>query len=184
MTNPFEAVWSTLKLAIDSTDEPKTPLHVIEVGDCWKYLTTVEEYIRYEEIGLNTTTDDEVREMLTDVIRLCESQVKRLNQFMREEGISLPNVTSAKPKSESKGIPLGVKLSDDEIVNGVTFKLVVCLKACAKGQGDSIRNDVGKMWLEFYLQWVTFGATLKALSRKRGWIKVPPYYYPPGAPNQ
>ena len=41
MPNPFEAVWNTLKIAIDNVDEPKSPLHVIEVGDLWKYVTFV-----------------------------------------------------------------------------------------------------------------------------------------------
>nr|WP_255639799.1 DUF3231 family protein [Aquibacillus saliphilus] len=173
-----------MKTAIDNTDEPKTPLHIIEVGDCWKYVTMVEEFIRYEEIGLNTSTDDEIKEMLTDAIKVCESQVKRLSQFMREEGISLPDVTSSKPNSDSKEVPLGVKLTDNEISNGIAFKLVVCMQACAKGQGDSLRNDMGLLWLNFYSEWVTFGTTLKTLMKKRGWIKVPPYYYPPGYPNQ
>ncbi|WP_407271294.1 DUF3231 family protein [Radiobacillus sp. PE A8.2] len=184
MPNPFEAVWNSLKTAIDSTDEPHSPLHVIEVGDCWKYVTMVEEYIRYEEVGLNTTTDDEVIEMLTDAVKTCEAHVNRLSQFMRKEGISLPDVTSAKPDSVPNEVPLGVKLTDDEITNGIAFKLVTCIQACAKGQADSVRTDVGLMWLEFYSEWVTFGTTLKTLMRKRGWLKVPPYYYPPGIPKQ
>nr|WP_275899606.1 DUF3231 family protein [Bacillus piscicola] len=180
----MEAVWNVFKTQIDNTDEPKAPLHVIEVGDLWKYVTSVEEFIRYEEVGLNTTTDDEVTEMLNDIVKTCESQVKRVSQFMREEGIPLPDVTSAKPKSSPNDIPLGVKLTDNEITNGVAFKLITCLKLCAKSQGDAIRNDISIMWLQFYAEWVTIGATLKTLMRKRGWLKVPPYYYPPGLPSE
>lgn len=183
MPNPFEAVWNTLKIAVDNVNEPHTPLHVIEVGDCWKYITMMEEFIRYEEIGLNTTTDDEVREMLVDVIALCKDQVEKLSKFMIKEGIPLPDVTSSKPQSNSMEIPLGVKLTDDEITNGVAFKLVLCMQAAAVGQANSIRDDVGMMWLGFFSNWVTFGTTLKTLMRKRGWIKVPPYYYPPGSPK-
>ncbi|WP_223703036.1 DUF3231 family protein [Sutcliffiella deserti] len=183
MPNPIEAVWNILKTAVDNTDEPRTPLHIIEVGDCWTYLTMMEEFIRYEEVGLNTTTDDEVLEMLTDIVRLCESQVKKISAFMKEEGVPLPDVTSSKPESNSKEIPLGVKLTDDEITNGIAFKLVICMQACAKGQANSVRNDVGILWFGFYSEWVTFGTTLKTLMRKRGWLKVPPYYYPPGSPN-
>lgn len=184
MSNPFESVWNILKTSIDNTNEPHTPLHVIEVGDCWRYIALMEEFIRYEEIGLNTTADDEVKEMLTDIIKLCEEQVKELSQFLKEEGVPLPDVTSAKPKSEPQEIPLGVKLTDDEITNGVAFKLVTCLNACAKAQGDAIRNDIGLLWTRFYTEWVAFGATLKTLMRKRGWLKVPPYYYPPGSPKK
>lgn len=184
MANPFEAVWNMLKTSMDNMDEPKTPLHVIEVGDLWKYVTIVEEFIRYEEVGLNTTSDDEVMELLNDVIRVCESHVKNVSEFMKKEGLPLPEVTSAKPNSNSKEIPLGVKLTDDEITNGIAFKIMTCLQACAKGQVDSIRNDVAVMWLQYYSEWVTLGATLKTLMRKRGWLKVPPYYYPPGSPTK
>ncbi|MFB4169395.1 DUF3231 family protein [Virgibacillus sp. JSM 102003] len=184
MPNPFEAVWNTLKTSMDNLDEPKSPLHIVEAGDCWTYLTMMEEYIRYEESGLNTTTDDEVKEMLKDVIQLCETQVKKLSKFMKDEGIPLPDVTSSKPKSEPNEIPLGVKLTDDEITNGIAFKLVTCMQACAKGQADAVRGDIGMIWLGFYSEWATFGSTLKTLMRKRGWLKVPPYYYPPGSPKQ
>jgi hypothetical protein len=183
MPNPFELIWNTLKISIDNTDEPKSPLHIIEVGDCWKYLVMLEEFLRYDEMALNTTTDDEVREMITDVLRACESQVEKLSQFMKNEGIPLPDVSSTKPISNSKDIPLGVKLTDDEIANGLAFKVITSLQACALGQADSIRNDVGMMWLGFFSDWVMFGTTIKTLMRKRGWIKVPPYYYPPGLPN-
>jgi hypothetical protein len=105
MPNLVEAIWNTLKISFDNTNETKSPLHVIEVGDCWKYITMVEEFIRYEEMGLNTTTDDEVIEMLTDVIKVCETQVKQLSEFMKKEGIPLPDVSSQKPNSNSKEIP-------------------------------------------------------------------------------
>ncbi|WP_078543507.1 DUF3231 family protein [Litchfieldia alkalitelluris] len=181
MSNPFEAVWNTLKTLID--DEPKSPLHIIEAGDLWTYYTALEEFIRYEEVGLNTSTDDEILEMLTDAIRVCEAQSQKISAFMVKEGIPLPDVTSAKPKSDPKEVPLGVKLTDDEIANGIAFKIVTLMQLCGKGQADAIRNDVGVLWLELYGEFVSFGATLKTLMRKRGWIKVPPYYYPPGTPT-
>lgn len=183
MSNPFEVIWNTLKISVDTTNEPKSPLHIIEAGDCWTYLTLMEEFIRYEEVGLNTTTDDEVKEMLTDIVRICEAQVRKLSAFMKNEGIPIPDVTSAKPKSDPNDIPLGVKLTDNELANGIAFKVVTCLQACSKGQADSIRNDVGLLWLQYYLEWATFGTTFKTLMRKRGWLKVPPYYYPPGGPS-
>ncbi|MBU9722628.1 MULTISPECIES: DUF3231 family protein [Bacillaceae] len=166
MGNPFEAVWNTLKVTVDNANEPKHPLHVIEVGDCWKYLTMVEEFIRYEEIGLHTTNDDEVHELLIDIKKLCEEQSQKLRKFMINEGIPLPDVTPVKPESQEKEIPMGVKLTDDEIVNGMSLKLILSMQHAAKGQADAVRNDLGMMWLEFFSQWVTAGNTLKTLSRK------------------
>jgi hypothetical protein len=102
---------------------------------------------------------------------------------MKTEGIPLPEVTAPKPKSEPNDVPLGVKLTDDEIANGVAFKSIQLLQLCGKSQADAVRNDLALIWLGFYSDLVTAGATLKTLMRKRGWLKVPPYYYPPGSPE-
>ncbi|WP_261176541.1 DUF3231 family protein [Anaerobacillus sp. CMMVII] len=80
MSNPFEAVWNTLKTLVDK--EPKSPLHVGEVMSIWTYLAMIDEAIRYEEVGLNTTTDNEVKELLIDAKKICESQSQRLSDFM------------------------------------------------------------------------------------------------------
>jgi hypothetical protein len=183
MPNLFEAIWNTLKISVDDKNETKSPLHVIEVGDCWKYLAMVEEFLRYEEMGLNTSTDDEVIEMLTDTAKLCESQIKNLSKFMKEEGIPLPEATSSKPNSNSKDIPLGVKLTDIELANGIAFKVVTCLQACAIGQADSVRNDVGMIWLRFYLDWASFGVTLKTKCVSVVGLKFRPITIPQAPPN-
>jgi hypothetical protein len=183
LPNPFEALKNVINKEVDHLNEPKTPLHIGEAMDCWTYLTSLGEFIRFEESGLNTTSDDEVREMLNDAIKMCEGQFQKLSSFMKKEGIPLPEVSPAKPNSEPNAIPLGVKLTDDEITNGITLKLTACLMMSAKGEVDAIRTDLGVIWFKFHTEMLTFGVTLKALMIKRGWLKVPPYYYPPGQPT-
>lgn len=182
MTNPFEAVWSTFKTLVDN--EPASPLHVGEVMSIWTYQTVLAEAIVYEEIGLNTTTDNEVIELLMDAKKLCVGQSQRLSEFMEKEGVPLPSSPQKKPKSESFEIPLGAKLTDDEIANGVSLKIATAALECAMANSQSIRTDVGLIWTEFYTEMLTFGATTKTLLRERGWIKIPPYYYPPGLPRK
>ena len=181
MVNRFEAFWNTLKTLVDN--EPKSPLHVGEVMGIWMYQTILLEALRYEEVALNTTTDDEVKELLNDAKKLCENQAQRLKDFMVKEGIPQPPGSQQKPVSEPNDIPLGVKLTDDEIANGVSLKIAAAALECAAAISQSIRSDVGLFWTDFYLEMITFGATTKTLMRKRGWLKVPPYYYPPGLPE-
>lgn len=179
--NVFEAVVNTMKTFVD--DEPKAPLHIGEAMICWLYLATINEGNTFVQSALNTTTDDEVIEMLNDAQKMCKSQISRLETFMKNEGVQLPDVTQEKPKSEPSDVPLGVKMTDDEITNGVSVKLASANVACANAQSQSIRNDFAIMFVQFQAEQLTFSATLKTLMRKRGWIKVPPYYYPPGLPN-
>ncbi|MRX73098.1 DUF3231 family protein [Bacillus lacus] len=179
MANPIEAFINIFKEVTDH--EETSPLHVIEVGDCWTYLATLEEFIRFEEMGMNTTTDDDLVEMLKDALKICQKQAERLSGFLLKEGVELPNVTPPKPSSSPNEIPPGVKLSDDDISNGIAFKAVNLMIMAGKGQADSVRTDVGIMWFEFFTEFSLFGASLKRLMKKRGWLKVPPYYYSSGS---
>jgi hypothetical protein len=182
MSNIFEALLNTFKTYVDN--EPKKHLHTGEVTACWLYFTAMNEAIRYEQDGLHTTTDDELMEMLNDAVRTCGSQINKLEQFMLKEGIPLPVLLpSSKPESKPDAIPQGVKMTDDEIANGVSAKVALMILQCASAQAQSVRNDVGLLFVEFHTELLTFGTTLKTLMKKRGWLRVPPYYYPPGAPD-
>ncbi|MFC0559364.1 DUF3231 family protein [Halalkalibacter alkalisediminis] len=178
MPNPFEAFWNILKNSIDPDQE--TPLHVGEVMVCWTYYTALKEMLRFEEAGLNTTKDSEVVEMLKDAYKMCQGQSERLEKLLIKEGVPLPDTSPALPKSSPDDIPLGVKMSDDELANGIGVKIAGSLVECATGQAQSIRNDVGMMWAEFQAELLVFSATLRALKKRRGWLKIPPYFQPPG----
>ena len=67
MSNVLEALWNTMKEKFDN--EPKSPIHVIEAGDCWKYYMMVDEFIHYDEMALNTTVDDDLIEMVNDALK-------------------------------------------------------------------------------------------------------------------
>lgn len=182
MTNVLEAVVDALKTFVD--EKPKPPLHVGEVMACWTYLALIQEAAIFLQGGLNTTIDAELRNTLLESKEQCEIQSKRLSEFMVMEGISLPPTSEEKPVSETGEIPLGVKLTDDEIANGVSIKTVAAITSCAAAISESIRTDVGLMFTHFLSEKLKYGSTLKTLMIKRGWIKIPPYYVPSGLPKK
>lgn len=181
LPNVIEGFINVMKTLVDA--DPKPPMHIGEAMNCWTYLTGLEEAVVYEHAALNMTTDQQLRNMLNDAIRMCESQVKVLQDVMLNEGLQIPTPTSIKPKCEPGDIPLGVKLTDEEIANGVSLKVATAVVATATGAAQSIRNDLAIMWVRFQMEQMTFGATLKTIMRERGWIKIPPSYYAPGKPH-
>jgi len=182
MPDLLEAVKNVVQSFTD--DEPKPPLHIGEAMSCWLHLAAMAEATAYEQAALNNTTDPELRKSLHEVVKMCDSQITRLRDFMVQEGVPSPPVSEPKPKSDASAVPLGVKLTDDEIANGVSIKMVAAVVSCATAASQSIRNDVGLMWIDFLQQHLTYGMNLKTLMRKRGWLKVPPSYHPPGSPIQ
>jgi len=182
MVNIMEAITNVMQSFVD--DEPKAPLHIGEAMNCWTYLGMLEEEISLVQLMLNTTIDDELIETLRDAEKLAHSQSKKLKEFMQREGVILPTASEERPLSDPNAVPLGAKLSDEEIANSLAVKAVSNVMMCANGASQSVRNDVGFMFTQFLAEKIIFGANLKAKMRKRGWIKVPPYYYPPGMPKQ
>lgn len=180
MKHLFEAFTDYIQSLND--EEPKPPLHVGETMSCWVYLTMLEEAVMLEQTGLNSTTDPELKQFLEKTMKGASAQSRRLKDFMQHEGVPLPPVSEPKPLSDPNAVPLGVKLSENEIANLVSVKLVASITTCATASAQSVRNDVGQMFLEFQEEVVIYGMMIKTLMRKRGWLKVPPYFVPPGSP--
>jgi len=161
-------------------NEPKPPLHVGEVMQCWTYLALLDESRSYLQVGLNTTEDPELRDALQKSLDQCSMQVQRFTTFMIQEGISLPPSSESKPKSDPQAIPLGVKLTDEELANGISVKTASAILMCASGITQGIRTDLGLIWVETQMEKITFAYNMRTLMRKRGWLKIPPAFLPPG----
>jgi hypothetical protein len=181
LTNIFETLVDYIRTTLDN--EPKSPPHIGEAMSCWLYFTALAEEVPVLESALNTTTDDELIILVQEGKELGNNQLKRIQDFMINEGIPLSRTSESKPKSQPNSVPLGVKLTDAEIANGLSFKIQTNIVMCATNMSQSVRSDIGLMWTNFLYEKSILGFKLKTIMRKRGWIKVPPYYYPPGMPN-
>lgn len=180
MPSVLEAVSTTMQQLMER--DPREPVHVGEAMSCWTYYGALREAIAMAQTGLNTTMDDELRHILEEGIKKNESQAKRLEAFMKSEGIPFPPTSADKPKSDPSAVPLGVKATDAEIANAVAISVTSGIIACAASAAEAIRNDVSLMWTEFQSEQLTFGMTLKNVMRNRGWLKIPPAFTPPGTP--
>ncbi|WP_047152782.1 DUF3231 family protein [Aneurinibacillus tyrosinisolvens] len=182
MTSIVEAVTTVVNSLID--EEPKPPLHVGEVMNCWILLAIFQEAHTMYISGLNTTTDSELRHALEKAEIGSRQDTDRLKKFMTEEGVPLPPAPEDKPKSNPDAVPLGVKLTNDELANAVSAKIASVITICGSAMAQSVRNDIGILFFQFQVHLMKYGAVFKSLMRERGWLKVPPYYYPPGRPRE
>jgi len=180
LPNKMEALLDYLKTRFDP--EPKSKLHIGEAMGCWLYYTAIAEEIPVLEAALNTTTDNVLIELLHAGKKLATHQKEILEAFMINEGVSLPSTSEHKPKSDPNSVPLGVKATDEEIANLLSAKVASNIVMCSTNISQSIRSDVGLMWIRFHTEKSIYGMDVKTKMRDHGWIKVPPYYYPPGAP--
>lgn len=176
-------VWETVMDAMKSmtVQDEEQPLHVGEVMACWIYLAGLELAKVSVQAAINTTDDNELKVILEEDMKLGTSQRKRLHDFMIKEGITLPPAPEDMPISNPNSIPLGVKLTDDVIANELSLKIASLIMQAATAASESIRTDVGLLFVQFQAEKFAFATRLKHLMRKRGWIKVPPFYVPHGS---
>ncbi|CAG7652819.1 hypothetical protein PAESOLCIP111_06643 [Paenibacillus solanacearum] len=175
-------IWDTVKSMLGSLtdEEPKPPLHVGEVMSLWTLLTIYEEGQLVYEVALNTTTDPELRHAVENAVKESLEDVQMIKQFLIQESVPLPPVAMAKPDSNPAGIPPGVKFTDEELANFIMGKISACIALCGQSISQCLRTDVSVMLFRSMGRLLQYSAPYRALMRKRGWIKVPPYYYPPG----
>ncbi|HJV17729.1 MAG TPA: DUF3231 family protein [Bacillales bacterium] len=181
MPDLLQALKSVVKSYIKNDN--KMPLHIGEAMGCWVFLALVGETQVQTEVGINSTTDPELRKALQEAVNMLRSEKERISAFMRSEGVALPPLSESKPISDPNSVPFGVKLTDNELANSLMKKISIAITNCSQAISQSLRTDVSLMWAEFMQEHITYLIILKSLMRKRGWLKVPPPYYPPGLPK-
>lgn len=181
MSNFFEGALTFIRTNLNNTSE--RPLHIGEAMELWKYVILLDEANAFCEIGLNTTTDKDIKEMLKDSIKNCTEQSNEVKKLMKKEGVPLPDSTPSKPRSAETDVPFGVKMTDGEIANGLVTKELAGMNQCNITLANALRNDVGAMFLKFYNEKVNSLYIIKTKMLERGWLKVPPAFIVPGHPD-
>ncbi|QHS23787.1 DUF3231 family protein [Virgibacillus sp. MSP4-1] len=182
MLNILEAVTEHIKNYVDN--EPKPPLHVGEVMDLWTAYTAFNEAQVLYQVGLNSTTNKDLKHAIESAYKSSKSDTKRLEKFLLQEGVPLPEVSSAKPPSDPNVIPEGVKLKDGEIANIISVKIASSITYCAQAMSKSVRSDVGLLFFEIQVNLMKFSEPFKNLMVNSGWINTPPKFTPPGRPGE
>src|SRR5699024_9245995 len=163
------------------TDNHKDPMHVGETMACWTYYTFVSQIISHKEIGLNTPTDSKQTKLYQDTYKVTTSHKNELSELMRQEGIPLSVASATKQESNPEAIPLGAKFTDSEVINTLNKKIEIAADICATAASQSLRTDITLIFLKIQTDKLSLGLKAKEIMRSKGWLKVPPAYYPPGA---
>ncbi|MFB9328034.1 DUF3231 family protein [Paenibacillus aurantiacus] len=159
-------------------DGKKPPLHVGEVMNLWFYLTATEQTLRGEQVSYNTAQDQELRDKIEDVINNVHLPIREeLKDFLRSEGVPLPNATPDKSIGDFRAMPENAKLSDEEIANLLSFNIVLGINYACRGLTEATRPDVASMFAKFQMKKAAFALTFRQLMTEKGWLLVPPAYH-------
>ena len=172
----FEVIHDAFEPFIDGE---KRPLNVMEVSNLWFFLLGTETTLRNEELGINLAQDPELKRILKETRETLHIPIRdELIEYLKKEGIPLPNSTPEKPLGEFQSIPDGAKLNDEELANLMSFNLAQGVTFAAKGLSESIRADVGLIFSKIIYRKTMAGLVVKQYLEQREWLRIPPYYKP------
>jgi hypothetical protein len=82
--NYFEVLFDTFKPFLD---DKKKPLNTLEVSNIWLYAGMGGNTLRLEEIWMNTSQDDKLREIVENVFLVHKEIVNELNEFLLKKKV-------------------------------------------------------------------------------------------------
>lgn len=171
--NIFEVIHDAFEPFLDGE---KRPLNIMEATNLWYFLAISETTMRNEEIAYNLAQDQELKDKLWDAkVSVHQPIAKEIRDFLLAEKVPLPKGTPPKPVGDYQ-LPEGAKLNDEEIANLMSFNLVLGIDYSSRGLTEAIRADVGLIFFKVIVRKTIFGASLKKLMDKRGWLHAPPVY--------
>lgn len=158
-------------------DGDKPPLHIGEAFNIWTFLAASQETIRSEMVFYNVASDPELRAKIKELREdVHEPAIHDLQSLLLDAGVPLPQETEMIPQLPHSDTPFGEKPTDAQIANLVIFNLNQGINYCAEYLTNAIRADVGYTFMKILTKKVMFGATIKPLLLKNGWVKIPPTY--------
>ncbi len=166
-----------LRMGILSGNPQNEPLHYGEVFDIWNALLTVQGAIAGYQVYINHTGDQELKKFLNNLIENdMNSEVEELKVLLKVNGVSLPPAPPERPVASIEDIPPGARINDAEIAAAVSAGLAAGLVTCSQVMGKCLREDVGMLFGQFHMKKAQAGVALLRLSKKKGWIVLPPLH--------
>lgn len=87
---------SMLGILQSHTDnEPKPPLHVGEVMNCWTAFAIFKEAQVFYRMALNTTDDQQLKKKTQEIFDASVKDQSKLKHFLIKEGVPLPPTSEA-----------------------------------------------------------------------------------------
>ncbi|GAA4702247.1 DUF3231 family protein [Brevibacillus fulvus] len=163
-------------MGILSGNPKDEPLHYGEVFGMWTYLFTAKAMMANCQTFLNHAGDKDLKALLEDMIQTQKKEIAQVEELLKANGVALPPTPPDRPKAALENIPVGARFNDNEIATALGSELAAGLVACSQIIGQSVREDVPAMFMDFHTNKAQFGLRTLRLTKEKGWLIPPPLH--------
>jgi len=163
-------------LGILSGNPKDEPVHYGEVFDVWAFSMKAKGCVSIYRAYNFHAGDKDLKEILGDLINQAELEVKECDTILTSNGIAPSPDLPARPEAKLTEIPVGARITDQEIAALIAADTAASLVTCSQIMGKSIREDVGALFGKYHLTKAALGLKILQLTKEKGWLVPPPLH--------
>ncbi|MDF2716936.1 MAG: rane protein [Paenibacillus sp.] len=161
-------------MGILSGNPKDEPLHYGEVFDIWSVSIKAKGCVSVYRAYQYHAGDKELKKILGDLINQAELESEESDQILVQNGIAPSPTLPARPEAKLEDIPVGARLTDQEIASLIAADNAASLAACSMVMGKSIREDIGALFGKYHATKAALGLKILEMNKEKGWLVPPP----------
>ena len=165
-----------MTLGILSGNPKDEPIHYGEVFDVWAFSMKAKGCVSIYRAYNFHAGDKDLKEILGDLINQAELEAKECDTILTSNGIAPSPDLPARPEAKLTEIPVGARITDQEIAALIAADTAASLVACSQIMGKSIREDVGALFGKYHLTKAALGLKILQMTKAKGWLVPPPLH--------
>jgi len=121
------------------------------------------------------TGDEDLKKFIDDYSQDCiQEEEEQVEAILKENGLRLPPAPPDRPKVNIDDIPAGARFNDPEVAALIGKEITAGKMMCSYISSIAIREDIGKMFNEYYTNRVEQQDKLLKMNKEKGWLIPPP----------
>ncbi|XEC92627.1 DUF3231 family protein [Paenibacillus tarimensis] len=161
-------------MGILTGNQKEEPLHYGEIFDLWQFSMKAKGCISMYRAYLNHAGDTELKGILGDLINQAELEAKECDTILNDNGIAASPMLPNRPEVKVEDIPMGARITDQEISAAIAADTSIGLVACSQIMGKSIREDIGALFAKYHATKAAIGLKILRINKEKGWLIPPP----------
>ncbi|WP_404333005.1 DUF3231 family protein [Mesobacillus maritimus] len=162
-------------MGILSGDPKEEPLHAGEVYHLWTHLLETKTLLVNLQVLKSHTGDEDLKTFIDEFTQDCiQEEEEQVEEILKENGLRLPPAPPDRPKVNLEDIPAGARFNDPEVAALIGKELIAGKMICSYVSSIAIREDVAKMFNEYYTNRVEQQDKLLKMNKEKGWLIPPP----------
>ncbi len=161
-------------MGILSGNPKDEPMHYGEIFVVWQASAAAKGAISFYQAYLNHAGDKDLKKLLEALIDQARIEMKELDTLLVDNGLASMPAMPERPEAKLEDIPVGARLSDQEIAAALSTDVSAGLVACSQAMGQSIREDIGALFAKYHMSKTALGVKILELNKNKGWLVPPP----------